>query len=97
MTMNTDRLDVLEILVGHAMSMEGVVMISREIIKVARDIQYDSSDEEREALSALDARLEAYKLRAMLSEALRHWILRTPYLEEAAVAWQMAQTLGLSV
>jgi len=88
----SEQLDTLEQLIGHAMSIEALIMIAREIVAVAREIQLQHINGDARFL---ETQLELRKLRALLREALRGWVQRTPDVEDAVIVWQIAKEAGL--
>lgn len=89
---NLEKLDELALAASGVITSEIAIMIARETIKLARA---NALELDRYLKIICEERIETAKLRLWLREAIRHWVIRTPDVEEAVLAWKMAKAAGV--
>lgn len=93
---NAERLDNIESVIGEAGTMEGLAELAREAIAIARHTEAARRREVPKLLDmVLEYHFETQRLRDYLRQALRGWVVRTPDVNEAVIAFQIAQDVGL--
>lgn len=91
-----DKLNELEDVIGKLATMEGLAAVAREAVAIARNVDGARRREVPKLLDmVLEYHFENHRLRTYLRQALRGWIGSTPDVNEAVIAFQIAQDVGL--